>query len=100
MDETMFGGRRPGKRGLGATGEHIVFGIYQRNGKVLTFPISFKARETMMPFVTRYTRTGSLDYRDNLFAYTSLPIRGNHVVVLKEKGIPKGWNHINGIEGF
>ena len=40
MDETMFGGRRPGKRGWGATGKTIVFGIYQRNGKVLTFPIS------------------------------------------------------------
>lgn len=54
----------------------------------------------MMPFITRYTRTGSLYYTDDWFAYTSLPIRGNHVVVLKEKGIPKGRNHINGIEGF
>jgi transposase len=40
MDETMFGGRRPGKRGWGATGKHIVFGLYQRSGKVLTFPIA------------------------------------------------------------
>ena len=31
MDETMFGGKRPGKRGWGATGKNIVFGIYQRN---------------------------------------------------------------------
>jgi len=29
MDETMSGGRRPGKRGWGATGKCIVFGIYQ-----------------------------------------------------------------------
>lgn len=28
MDETMFGGGRPGKRGWGATGKNIVFGIY------------------------------------------------------------------------
>ncbi len=28
MDETMLGGRRPGKRGWGASGKHIVFGIY------------------------------------------------------------------------
>jgi len=100
MDETMFGGRRAGKRGWGASGKTIVFGIYQRNGKVLTFPISSRARETMMPYITRYTKTGSLYYTDDWFAYTSLPIRGNHVVVLKEKGIPKGRNHINGIEGF
>ena len=100
MDETMFGGRRPGKRGWGASGKNIVFGIYQRNGKVLTFPISSRARETMMPYIIRYTKTGSLYYTDDWFAYTSLPIRGNHVVVLKDKGVPKGRNHINGIEGF
>jgi len=28
MDETMFGGRQPGKRGWGASGKNIVFGIY------------------------------------------------------------------------
>ena len=100
MDETMFGGRRTGKRGWGATGKYIVFGIYQRNGKVLTFPISSRVRETMIPLITKYTKAGSLYYTDDWFAYTSLPIRGNHVVVLKEKGVPKGRNHINGIEGF
>ena len=100
MDETMFGGKRPGKRGWGATGKWIVFGIYQRNGKVLTFPISSRAKETMRPYITRYTKAGSLYYTDDWFAYTSLPVLGNHVVILKEKGIPKGRNHINGIEGF
>jgi transposase len=29
-----------------------------------------------------------------------LGVRGNHVVVSKDKGIPKGRDHINGIEGF
>ena len=52
MDETMFGGRRPGKRGWGVTGKCIVFGIYQKNGKVLTFPISSRAKETMRPYIT------------------------------------------------
>jgi len=28
MDETMCSGRRPGKRGWGASGKNIVFGIY------------------------------------------------------------------------
>jgi len=53
-----------------------------------------------MPFITKYTKTGSLYYTDDWFAYTSLPIHGNHVVVLKEKGLPKGRNHINSIKGF
>jgi len=56
----------------------------------LTFPIFSRAKETMRPYITRYAKTGSLYYTDDWFAYTSLPIRGNHVVVLKEKGIPKG----------
>jgi transposase len=60
MNETMFGGKRPGKRGWGATGKCIVFGIYQRNGKVLTFPISSRAKENMRPYITRYTQAGSL----------------------------------------
>ena len=37
MDETMFGGRRAGKRGWGASSKIIVFGIYQRNEKSLLF---------------------------------------------------------------
>jgi len=60
MDETMFGGKRSGKRGWGASGKNIVFGIYQRNGKVLTFPISSRAKETMQPYIKRYTKAGSL----------------------------------------
>lgn len=89
MDETMFGGKRAGKRGWGATGKTIVFGIYQRNGKVLTFPISSRAKATIQPYVTRYTKAGSLHYTDDWFVYTFLPIQGNHVVVSKDKGIPK-----------
>jgi len=100
MDETMFSGRQPGKHGWGASGKHIVFGIYQRNGKVLTFPISSRAKDSMIPLITRYTKAGSLYYTDDWFAYTFLPIRGNHVVIMKEKGLPKGRDHLNSIEGF
>lgn len=71
MDETMFGGRRPDKGGWGVSGKNIIFGIYQRNGKVLTFPISSRARETMMLFITKYNKTSSLYYIDDWLAYTS-----------------------------
>lgn len=100
MDETMFGGRRPGKRGWGAAGKHMVFGIYQRNGKVLTFPIASRAGDTLIPLITQHTKPGSLYYTDDWWAYTFLSIRGNHVVVTKEKGVPRGRDHLNGIEGF
>ena len=100
MDETMFGGHRPGKRGWGAAGKHIVFGIYQRNGKVLTFPISSRGIQQLGPLMTTYTKPGSLYYTDDWHAYTFLDIRGNHVVISKDSGRPKGRDHINGIEGF
>ena len=40
IDEALFGGHRKGsKRGWGAEGKTLVFGIYQRNGNVIMFPI-------------------------------------------------------------
>ena len=101
MDETMFGGRRPGKRGWGAAGKQIVFGIYRRNGQVATFPISTREASALMPIVGRTTvPEASLYYTDDWRAYGSLPIRGNRVVVSKRKGRPSGKDHLNGIEGF
>jgi transposase len=100
MDETMFGGKVPGKRGLGAAGKHMVLGIYQRNGMVLTFPITSRGGWELIPLMTKHTKPGSLYYTDDWHAYTFLDIRGDHVVIRKEKGKPKGRDHINGIEGF
>ena len=34
IDEALFGGHRKGKRGWGLEGKSLVFGIYQKNGKV------------------------------------------------------------------
>jgi transposase len=99
-DETMFGGYRPGKRGWGAAGKVMVFGLYQRNGQVLTFPVSSRSRETLVPLLLAHTHPGSLYYTDDWHAYTSLSIQHQHVVVGKVKGVPRGRDHINGIEGF
>lgn len=100
IDESPFGGKHPGKRGWGAEGKILVFGIYQRDGRVLTFPVSSRATNTLLPIIQNYTKPGSLYYTDNWHAYASLSIRGDHVVVRKEKGKPKGRDHLNGIEGF
>jgi len=100
MDEALFGGRVPGKRGWGAAGKRMVFGLYQRNGKVLAFPITSRGRRELIPLMTGHTKAGSLYYTDDWHAYTFLDIRGNHVVIKKEKGKPKGRDHLNGIEGF
>jgi len=100
MDETMFGGRRKGKRGWGAAGKVIVFGILKRNGQVRVFPIPNRGWKKVMQLVVENTKPGSLYFTDDWKAYASLRIRGQHVVVQKKAGIPVGRDHINGIEGF
>jgi len=100
MDEALFGGRRKGKRGWGASGKQMVFGLYKRNGRVVTFPISSRESPTLIPLIEKLTKPGSLYFSDDWRAYTSLAVRGNHVVVKKEKGRPIGRNHLNGIEGY
>ena len=84
----------------GAAGKVIVFGLYQRDGQVLTFPVSGRNRAEILPLLLGHTHPGSLYYTDDWHAYTSLSVRGNHVVISKVKGQPKGRDHINGIEGF
>ena len=36
LDEAYFGGRRKGKRGRGAAGKSVVFGLLEREGRVYT----------------------------------------------------------------
>jgi len=100
LDETTFGGYRPGKRGWGATGKVIVFGILKRNDTVKVTPVSRRNHASILGKVVTHTTPGSLYYTDEWQAYTSLAMRGKHIVIRKEKGRPKGRDHINGIEGF
>jgi transposase len=100
LDETTFGGHRPGKRGWGAYGKIIVFGILKRNGLVRLCPVARRTQKEIIEQIRLHTKPGSLYYTDQWKAYASLAIRGGHVVVKKERGKPKGKDHINGIEGF
>jgi transposase len=99
-DETLFGGARKGKRGWGAAGKVLVFGLIKRNGKVRAMPIASRDRATIMQAIEAHTREGTLYYTDEWHAYATLKLRGNHVRIRKEKGRPAGREHINGIEGF
>lgn len=100
LDEAMFGGHRPGKRGWGAAGKHIVFGIYQRNGRVVVFPVPNRKQATLEPLIAEHTKWGSIYYTDEYEGYVGLAVRGTHVRVVKEEGRPMGRDHINGMEGF
>lgn len=97
-DETTFGEARKGKRGWGAGGKVIVFGLVKRNGQVKAMPIAAHDRASVMTHIEAHTREGALYYTDEWQAYATLRLRGEHVMIRKEKGRPVGRDHINGIE--
>jgi transposase len=99
-DETTFGGHRKGKRGWGTTGKIIALGILQLNGMVRVFPVQGRKGIEVIRLVKEHTKPGSLYYTNDWQAYGSRAVRGDHIVVRKEAGRPKGRAHINGIEGF
>ncbi len=46
LDESYFGGKRKGKRGRGAAGKVVVFGILKRRDKVYTLVVEHVKTET------------------------------------------------------
>ena len=101
VDEALFGGHRRGKRGWGSEGKSLVFGIYQRNGKVITFPISEK-HDTLIPLIKQHTKKGFLYYTDDYTAYAALNLMGKHHIIAHggDEYVREDTTHINGIEGF
>lgn len=99
-DESRFGCFRKGKRGWGAAGKIVVMGIVKRNGLVKAYPITRLTAEEVISRVCAHSTPGSLYYTDDWHAYASLHVQGEHLVVRKEKGCPKGRDHISRIEGF
>ena len=53
LDESYFGGRRKGRRGRGAAGKVVVFGILKRNGRVYTVVVNNAKSSTLMPVIKR-----------------------------------------------
>jgi len=101
LDEVMFGCHHKGKRGCDAEGKTLVFGIYKRNGQVMTFPVPDRKYDTLMELIKKHTRKGLLYYTDDYTAYASLVMRGKHKVVFRGRDeYVRGDAHINGMEGF
>ena len=101
LDEAMFGGHRKGKRGWGAAGKTIVFGIRSRNGQIIAFSVPDRKQKTLAPIIKKHTKQSSLYYTDEHTAYCTLDELGKHEVVTHSKDEYVRDNvHINGIEGF
>ena len=104
IDESFFGARRVrGKRGRGARGKHIVFGLIKRKGKVYTQVVKNCFAATLLPIIKEHVDSGSEVYTDGFKAYDGLVDAGykkHHRVIHSQNEFAKGRKHINGIENF
>ncbi len=74
VDESYFGGVRKGKRGRGASGKTIVFGLLKRGGKVYTIPVADVKRDTLLPVIREKIKPDSVVYTDGHTAYNALDV--------------------------
>lgn len=103
IDETMVGGRRSGgKRGRGAPGKTVVFGMLERAGDVMTRVVPNVRAATLEPIIVENVKLGSNISTDELGSYSRLGKRGyRHAMVnhSAEEWV-RGATHTNSIEGF
>ena len=108
MDESYFGARRiRGKRGRGAYGKTIVFGLKKRKGHVYTQVIRNCSKQEILPLINSKISKKTTLFTDGFKTYDSLVDLGykKHYRVhhgknefSKKEGKIK--NPINGIENF
>ena len=105
LDESYFGRRRiRGKRGRGAGGKTIVFGIFKRNGRVYTQIVPDAKRATLRAVIRGRVALASVIHSDGWIGYDGLVDLGyrkhfrvehRESVFVSRRGV-----HINGIESF
>lgn len=101
LDESYFGGVRKGKRGRGAAGKVIVFGLLKRGGKVYAKVVDNARTATLMPVIQRKVAPDSVVYTDSFRSYDALDVsQFHHVRINHSLEFAQGRNHINGIENF
>ena len=104
VDESYFGAKRvKGKRGRGAGGKTIVFGIYKRNGKVFTEIVPDVQRKTLQAIIRGRVSVETIIHSDHWRGYNGLVdigypkhFRVNH----SANEFANEISNINGIESF
>jgi transposase-like protein len=102
VDETYIGGKHPGKRGRGASGKTVVFGMIQRGGDVMTRIVPNVRRATLQPIVAEKVEKGSTISTDELPTYNTLGTQGftHGTVNHGQEQYVHGIHHVNSVEGF
>ncbi len=104
VDESYFGARRVrGKRGRGASGKTIVFGIFKRNGSVYTEIVPDCSKKTLQAVIRGRVSPETVIHSDKWRGYDGLVDVGYEKHFRVSHGsnqFADGNNHINGIESF
>lgn len=104
VDESYFGAKRVrGKRGRGASGKTIVFGIFKRNGSLYTEIVPNCKAQTLQAIIRGHVSPETIIHSDGWRGYDGLVDVGyskHFRVHHSENQFADGSNHINGIESF
>jgi transposase-like protein len=104
IDESYFGPHRiRGKRGRGAGGKTIVFGIFKRGDKVYTEIVPDASKASLVRVIRGHVSIDSIIHTDGWRGYNGLVDVGfaKHFRVRHgENEFAKDNQHINGIESF
>lgn len=92
VDETLIGGKKPGKRGRGAEGETLVLIAVEDNGKrfgrIRLHRVVEASSKSLLPAVQESIEVGSVVRTDGWSGYTELPSKGyKHVVARKDADV-------------
>ena len=104
VDESYFGARRVrGKRGRGASGKTIVFGLLKRDGKVYTEIVPDCKKATLQAIIRGRVSPQAVIHSDGWRGYDGLVDVGYSKHFRVQHGqneFARGTHHINGIESF
>ena len=89
VDESFWGGERPGKRGRGAGGKSVILAAGEhagrRLGRIRLVRVDFTRGETLVGTLQMLVEPGSCIETDGLFAYRALAKAGyRHIVIRAE----------------
>lgn len=104
VDESYFGGKRAGKRGRGASGKTIVFGMVERDGNAVAKVVPNVKARTLLPLIEKQVaKEGkTVVFTDELASYNRVEKLGygHEIVQHAAKQYVSGAAHVNTVEAL